>query len=161
VFRKYFVESFACIICNTYIWDMGDKYYTPEIEEFRVGFECEIMSSYGFQKGLYPEILKEETLNNFGGDSLVSLKQSTFRVKYLDGDDIESLGFNRLTDDCYNLPVKEFRGRLDQEVRIIVRKTILIYLAMDMGDKDNMVLFTGNIKNLSELKVLLKQLNIK
>ena len=140
---------------------MGDKYYTPEIEEFCVGFEFE-SSEYG------RKIWVEEKFElDFGfGNELLDIYnkgyQCTYlRVKYLDGEDIESLGFKRLTDDCYNLPVKEFRGRLDQEVRIIVRKTILIYLAMGVGDKDNVVLFTGNIKNLSEFKVILKQLNIK
>lgn len=134
---------------------MGDKYYTPEIEEFCVGFEFELREGVIWNK-ITSDIQIQYALHLQG-----RVLKDFIRVKYLDGEDIESLGFKRLTDDCYNLPVKEFRGRLDQEVRIIVRKTILIYLAMGVGDKDNMVLFTGNIKNLSEFKVLLKQLNIK
>lgn len=127
-----------------------DKYYTPEIEEFYIGFEYEIC---------YDELW---FVRNIPFYPLVKDIQYKYRVKYLDKEDIESLGFSRISDDCFNLPIKEYRGRLNQEIRILIRQTVLIYLAMDMNynDKDNLVLFTGNIKNKSELIKLLKQLNI-
>jgi hypothetical protein len=110
---------------------------------------------------------KEEYINGVGRDGesdyqeiMNMLDNDEVRVKHLNKEDIASFGFKQITDDCYHLPVKEFRGRLNQEVRILVRKTILIYLAMDITDKDNIVLFTGTIKNKSELKKLMNQLGI-
>lgn len=65
---------------------MENKYYTPEIEDLRVGYECqwndlsiwrdEILDSYG----LFATIINESN------ESLVS----KIRTKYLDKQDIES-----------------------------------------------------------------------
>lgn len=135
-----------------------DKYYTPEREEFCWGFEYE--SEEDPRTGIWEKQVVGgwSKFKYFDNDSDVD-----YRVKYLDKEDIESLGFNQITDDCFSLPIKEYRGRLNQEVRILIRQTILIYLAMDMNymDKDNLVLFTGNIKNKSEFIKLLKQLGIE
>ena len=136
---------------------MESKYYTPEIEEFHVGFEYEYFDGTDDNEKLLFEIngkIPLEIIKNW-------IQNNKVRVKYLDKKDIERLGFIQITDDCFNFPIKEFRGRLNQEVRILVRDTILIYLAMEIGDKDNIVLFTGTIKNKSELKKLMQQLNIK
>lgn len=143
----------------------NNKYYTPSLEEFHVGFEYEYET---WTKGKWEKSEIEEY--GEGGDTghgySISLEDkiedNKIRVKYLDKEDIENLGFTQITDDCFNLPIKEYRGRLNQEVRVLVRETILIYLALDsnLGDKDNIVLFTGTIKNKSELKTLLKWLGI-
>lgn len=142
-----------------------DKYYTPTIEEFHIGFECEYKFMYkGIEEQFQKEITGTETME-IAFDLYEHDKEeyvNTFRVKYLSQEDIESLGFIQIADDCFNLPIKEYRGRLNQEVRILIKQTVLIYLAMDMNysDKDTLVLFTGNIKNKSELIKLLKQLGI-
>lgn len=56
------------------------KYYTPKLEELVEGFDCEIMTSYGWVKGTYPEILREESLNNFGASIEQQTNQSSFRA---------------------------------------------------------------------------------
>lgn len=155
---------------------MENKYYTPKIEEFHIGFEYEQIPSFTdgtvknqeeFENGIFEKRICrigdspyiDRALNGVNANN----GRGGVRVKYLDKEDIESLGFNKIEDDCFNLSIKEYRGRLNQEVRILIRQTILIYLAMDMNhnDKDNLVLFTGNIKNKSELIKLLIQLGIK
>ena len=142
-----------------------DRFYVPNISEFHVGFECEKVIPHtdgGHQISLTNIDQKSFIIRDVFDMPTDGAALSWFRVKYLDKEDIESLGFNQLSDDCFNLPIKEYRGRLNQEVRILIRQTVLIYLAMDMNysDKDNLVLFTGNIKNKSELKKLMYQLNI-
>jgi hypothetical protein len=131
---------------------MENKYYTPAIEEFHVGFEYEWKNEDG-------NWIKENSPTEI---TVEGYDEQTYglKVKYLDKEDIESLGFKQITNDCYNLPVKEFRGMLDQEVRILVKDTILIYLAQKLNESNTHVLFTGYIKNKSELKIILKQLNI-
>jgi|SRR6188508_178015 len=74
-----------------------NKYYIPEIEEFHVGFEVQYnvegiwvkipyMINYLEGDG-YPTIL----------DTHVSIEKKVIRVKYLDREDIESLGWKLST----------------------------------------------------------------
>lgn len=151
---------------------MKDKeyYYVPEIEEFYVGFEYELLESipdsnggilYSKEKEWQYRILTSEHMCQPLNYEFFIKNKNKLRVKYLDREDIESLGFKQITDNCFNLPLKSFRGRLDQEVRVLLRCThVLIYLAQGMHDAEEKVLFTGDIKNKSELKRLLKQLGI-
>ena len=73
------------------------KYYTPSIEEFHVGFEYEYRNHDG--------TVKNNTVLNYWNKSTISdLNELSYverglqtpnntRVKYLDKDDIKSLGF--------------------------------------------------------------------
>lgn len=67
------------------------KYYTPEIEEFHVGFECEYKST--INNNTYWTSLKLEK-EHFSDDHYYNPFRLFLRVKYLDKEDIESLGFN-------------------------------------------------------------------
>ena len=86
---------------------MGNKYYTPSIEEFHVGFEYEILETndalikigekreYVWFKRIANEHIFEEEINTMDGEMPFSagFSEGTIRVKYLDKEDIESLGF--------------------------------------------------------------------
>ena len=124
---------------------MKDKYYQPTKEEFYIGFE------YEMQHVKSEEWIKE-TVRDYKDIRYVELLPNKRRVKYLDKEDIEDLGFKQITDNCYNLPIG------NEEFRLLFEDNILkIYLA----DKYSNMLFQGNVKNKSALKILLKQLNIK
>lgn len=116
-----------------------NKYYTPEIEEFHVGFEY-------YLKG---ENNKRILSTNCTVDTELS------RVKYLDKEDIESLGFEGQKANSVYFKKNGYRlvHWLDKPVRI----TTILKLYSD-GDEE--VIFKGIIRNKSELKRLLKQLNI-
>lgn len=143
------------------------KYYTPEIEEFHAGFEYEYFTK-NWVNNKYQltwcklKFNKDEDFNVSIDDTAYFIETNQIRVKYLDDEDVISLGFNQITHDCFNLDVPLYRGREKQEVRLIIRQTVLIYLAQDekYKDTDTTNLFTGTIKNKSELKRLLKQLQI-
>jgi len=64
------------------------KYYTPKIEELHIGFEYEVKLNSG-------EWVKRElsTLSELNFEDW-SVKQNDVRVKYLDIEDIESLGYD-------------------------------------------------------------------
>ena len=139
---------------------MENKYYTPEIEEFNVGFECEIETSWGYSKGEWPDILKKDTLTGFEKDIMKATRMAGFRVKCLDSSDIESLGF-KLDPirsyinhrNCFSLLINELYGlsldHIYNENKIILRGHKVDY--------PTKTLFEGSIRNLSELKKLLKQ----
>lgn len=145
-----------------------NKYYQPTIEEFHVGFEYEYNNNHCWMheptKG---EWWKEEFTNGTGQDGESDFQEISnmidneeIRVKHLDREDIESFGFKQITDECFNLDIDHFRGRDKQELRILIRRTVLIYLAIDekYADTESTTLFTGTIKNRSELKRVLAQI---
>jgi hypothetical protein len=92
---------------------------------------------------------------NIVGRSIVDLDPDQFRIKYLDREDIESCGFDTEDNgecycmidmfDLYGLYPWEWDKGIKNQYKIILN-----------GE----TLYRGIIKNISELKVLLKQLNV-
>lgn len=142
----------------------NNKYYTPEIEEFFVGFEYEFNYPIGkkdekeWKKEVYD---KRKWFHDNSGISYEWLiKEGDIRVKYLDSIDIQDLGFELLHNDGDAL-----------EFNIVDKYDEIIYLWFDyethnidiyVGDGyDKNYLFQGTVKNKSELKRLLKQIGIE
>lgn len=149
---------------------MEEKYYTPNVNEFHIGFGYELLSSY-------PDILY--TIDNPSNEPIwvkcivknlhtspknvliyiddhLSMNTPDVRVKYLDKDDIESLGFVQTLEDKENYffeGIKEkglFLNHRGKVIRIV--DTRFVY---------HQQLFWGRIKNKFELQKLLQQLYIK
>ena len=155
--------------------------YVPEIEEFYVGFEFEMLTSYGYVNFIFPNI-KETHFLMKPGSTLDKLKKtiSSTRVKYLDQSDIESLGFT-LTDIPEKYPFLE-RKPLEQKYgevfsyfsseeksigTTIIHIRDINYVSIRVGvciDETNSYYngdildgsFSGKIKNKSELQKVLK-----
>lgn len=125
---------------------MENKYYTPDISEFHIGFEYEWKpkdeDDYGYVKDKYciQDQFDEMYINN----------EIDFRVKYLTKEDIESLGFEQQS--------LQYQYKKDW-YRLINRREENQYIIEDGRYQDQ--IFVGTIKNKSELKRLLKQLNIQ
>ncbi len=139
---------------------MKDKYYTPEIEEFCVGLEFE----YKYPFSAYADKEKID-FQPFAWDSptqqVVFCKNgimiggyhiSEFRVKYLDRSDIESLGYEIIQDEHNCQWFKNANGNI--EIGLENDYHLTIRFTQSFG------LFSGTLKNKSELKRLLKQLGI-
>ena len=130
------------------------KYYTPEIEEFYVGFEFEVYTTQG--TGHHNEIdlssgkWKPFKLRDYW--DLPEVRDSKFtnktgiRVKYLDKEDIESLGFRHFQLSKYNLDPYSLE-RIGIDNKICIRY---------FGES----IFYGKVKNISELRRLLIQLGL-
>lgn len=123
------------------------RYYTPSIEEFHIGFE--------YQEAWGLENVNEEWIDEvFDLDSTVGGLLPRLRVKYLDQEDIESLGFvlqssgnNRM--EFHNLgDVNYYLTKIGLEVAISVRTE-------GMLDRE---INSIEIKNKSELKRILKMI---
>lgn len=157
-----------------------NKYYTPEIEEFHVGFEYEIKHLDGtkttlsgnpekdkpvFKKDYKKEIYTiEDWFNIWQG-----LENNNVRVKYLDKEDIESLGFKLIKiGDPFSTKALIFKIQKEEgfntgkEIIIIkYSNTLLTMTIRNYGSYANEECSIQiNIKNKSELRKLLKQLNI-
>ncbi len=138
--------------------ELENKYYTPDVSEFHVGFEFEALQDERFPKddSSWEKLLIEDYINkNYTVYSMERAIKGWYdgqeqRVKYLDKEDIESLGFilkypdgNLYTKGLYNL-------YFEKDNRICILQT---------KDRPH-TLFDGTIKNKSELKILLNQLGI-
>ena len=94
-------------VYGTFADDVKDnKYYTPKIEEFHVGFEYEIKATFGdgtvktqqeyddaeWQKQIYSLRSFPYVDRTMTGENSITIPPA-IRVKYLDKEDIESFGF--------------------------------------------------------------------
>lgn len=158
---------------------MENKYYTPEIEEFHIGFEYEIYSdkiatypingSYeqtNFHRHKYDT--KDIRLSQLG----TRIFEKKVRVKYLDKEDIESLGFDKLSKDKYFLeygilipgadyywhPYGNWKYRITTPDKDFPNSFIIE--GRNPSNAGTFRKFVGTIKNKSELKKLMKQLGI-
>jgi hypothetical protein len=142
------------------------KYYTPEIKEFHVGFEYEYNNNHVWMheptKG---EWKKEEYINGVGRDGesdyqeiMNMLDNDEVRVKHLNKEDIASLGWGDYVEP------REYNHSWSIG-------SFIIYVWFNALSEDGVTVriydsfphhvFQGNIKNKSELKKLMGQLNIK
>lgn len=137
------------------------KYYTPSVEEFHVGFEYEAAYAGNTSTSTSePVALGEyESLVCREGNVLKLDPSISFRVKYLDREDIESLGWEFVPDNSvgdgdfrwYDLFQK---GEFSIALSFETRGTNVIH-------KNRSVVFDGAIRNKSELQRVMKMLGIE
>ena len=143
-----------------------NKYYIPEIEEFHVGFECEFYNSkdkhfyFEAPDGWIKTMIGENLYLREFTNQYQLLKENLFRVKYLDQEDIESLGwkFIKHHPGTTQLDFKKGIYYLDFDSNFRGKSWLRIYEGDNQSEEFNF--FTGFIKNKSELKILMKQLGI-
>lgn len=131
---------------------MENKYYTPELDEFYVGFECETNDDGDWE---YYRVKKYTSLLEL--DKL--LKLNGIRVKYLDKSDIESLGWDFNSEHLG--PYLKFKFTNSFRYLYFYAQDNKIIIDNGGWYEDNVQYFQGNIKNKSELRRLMKQLGIK
>lgn len=146
--------------------NQNNKYYTPIIEEFCVGFEYEISPAipkdiyYKYVFPEYPKVgIEYPRLTTEVGIINSYLNSNQIRVKILDKEDIESLGWEFAEEYERNFPnVSVFKNEIfELWFYKFSKNTINITILI----KNDYYIFRGFIKNKSELKKLMKQLNIK
>lgn len=160
---------------------MENKYYQPTLDEFHVGFEYEELINNDMLS-IRPDNhvddiqwYKTKLSDNYisFGELPSKIKYEQVRVKYLDKEDIESLGFEKefiyinkrggIQDRYYPLEIKI--GPVDEtKVRFRLRSYDNNKITIEKADWDlrfyGDFIFIGYIKNKSELNKLIKQLDI-
>ena len=121
---------------------MSNKYYTPEIEEFHIGFEFEV--DYG------DKWVQETQRDGF----LHNKKLENIRVKYLDKEDIESLGWKHSGGKMLSGAMQYYDIN---KCRLYYAEHHPEYLSINVMETQ---VFRGRIKNKSELRKLMKQIGI-
>lgn len=138
----------------------NNKYYTPTIEEFHIGFEYE--TNY-LKDDWVKKVLTSEDSGYFFETYKTDAVNVEFRVKLLDREDIESLGWTNGADtEEY---VHYFRNSnmllLNVDTRSITITDSIGGLKTVGESVPIKYLFHGEIKNKSELCRLMKQLKIE
>lgn len=143
-----------------------EKYYTPDISEFHVGFECEFKNN--MQDNVWkPEVCDVDTLgivfDSIEHEDIDNRFADNFRVKYLNKEDIESCGWTFKQDDSYELQRKQHsEHNIDCFSLIMVKNFVFIkYWTTSTHGLHEEILFQGKLKNKSELKKIMKQIGIK
>lgn len=141
-----------------------NTYYTPKIEDFHIGFECEFknqMQSNEWEKQICDWSLLLIALDEDGYNT--EEFPDIFRIKVLDQQDCEELGWEHIGYQWYNLKVVP--GKLGYWAYVRLRlegdnSFIKAYrydpknMQEDIQEKD--YLFKGTIRNKSELKQVMK-----
>ena len=135
---------------------MEDKYYTPTHDDFAIGlkYEVEVSENVWAPVAMLPEYLP------MNYDRWINMLD-TIRVKYLDKEDIESLGWKHIENNKYMLDISI--GFNTGTIVTLYMTGITLNISFELygswGSGDlNKVVF--KIKNKSELTKLMKQLNI-
>lgn len=168
---------------------MKDKYYTPTVEEFHVGFEFEYFDTSG-KLMKHPSNIEEWKhdvcdwgwLDRICDDYEHDLENVSklYRVKILDVVDIESIEFKKRSNNQwvgYNDYILETISgeygyflnctvhvpRMDDMYKIYVHRHLngeVNDIETQLKNGESELVFKGKIKNKSEFKKILKQLNI-
>tara|TARA_B100001059_G_C17285518_1_gene310289 strand:+ start:135 stop:506 length:372 start_codon:yes stop_codon:yes gene_type:complete len=116
-------------------------YYIPEIEEFNIKFEYEIFGTKGwYDSKILPLVL------NYGHIKML-IEREQVRVKYLDDEDIESLGWIKSDYKSFNNDVFYFK-----EYQLIFKNHTSVKIIKDDMD----VVYFGEIKNKNFFKKILE-----
>lgn len=160
------LQNMALAKLNT---EIDCRYYTPELQEFHVGFEYEHKSTFldgtvKTQKD-YDEAVWHEDFFSVGDCPAVERALNSknkargicgIRVKYLDIADIESLGF-----DNYLKPLKQhnhiwhFKGSEGPKLYVWFNDAVPL---VRLYNKFPSIFFEGKVKNKSEFRKILVQI---
>ena len=149
---------------------MINKYYTPGIEEFHVGFRYEEYGDFTgeclirkLDQKWHDQIYDLEfSLPNDILDIYNEGKEITLlRVKYLDKDDIEELGWELITEQIKDYSHWCFFKFNQVELHVQLNNKYFPR-KLNINDKHHQI---GNLhidcKNYNELQIIMKQLNIQ
>lgn len=149
------------------------EYYCPKISEFHIGFEYEYLDDnlnnecqeYFDHTMDISDAWQDEFGDYHNDKSSPYSRVACIRVKYLDEEDVESFGFKSYKDFSDATGYVKVSHADDKSINkfdtmLIQNKTNKCMITIFDGTISNVHIFKGVIKNKSELKKLLIQLNI-
>lgn len=134
---------------------MTQKYYTPKIEEFYEGFEYEIKYGDLFYKK--NSIIKSEENPSIESIKMFLEKEGIIRVKYLDSEDIESLGFDNYIPPMEYNHSWSFKGSKEPKLYAWFNDKVPV---VRIYSNFPSIQFHGEVKNKSELKKIMQMIGI-
>lgn len=146
---------------------MENKYYTPELEELFVGYECEIYESVFDNTEDYMEWVEIAINEYFNFQDYHNCKR--IRTKYLTKEQIENEGFvetfikfRNTNKENYVLgfskKVEDFILFIHLDTKYNTLKIIkeFRFLIDDLEETNQNILFSGKVKSINEFKKVIK-----
>ena len=133
--------------------NMEKRYYTPQIDELFVGYQCEKLDYSKVPEEIWiPYILPEyKEINTY----------TKIKTKYLDSEDIEKEGFKLL----YKINNKNSRDFPEGEIScFIMGKYVSLYFHKNTNlvhIQNKGLYYKGGCKSINEFRKICKWLNIK
>jgi hypothetical protein len=128
------------------------QYYTPEVDEFREGFEFEVFVNGNWQKEIFSlEKWQSYLLDFFREKGVLKENKNLLRAKCLDQQDLESLGFKFIKVFVKSDPIKFSSTDLTIWANF---KTQTIEIMKHSG----LDLYNGKIRNKFHLRQILKDI---
>ena len=145
---------------------MEAKYYTPQISDIFIGFECELFYQDDFKLARTENLKWHKTIINKNKfqQAFSLIKVNKIRVKHLDREDMVSLNYNHNAEDnsYHSKLTEDEKGSFVYRIRIFDDNIINICkLYLDLSKPIELIISWIEIKNISEIKKLMIQLNIK
>ena len=147
-----------------------NKYYTPSVEEFHVGFRYE---HYHKDCDCWLFCIYNTIYDQRGNNEIDELNIHLERVKHLDQQDIEELGWTytgKTTELWFGIPEANVQPFISTYRSFRLSYNLTDHRLMILGyeyenykdstDNGGEFLFLGKIKNYNELKQVMKFLNI-
>ena len=142
----------------------SDKYYIPAVNEIHIGLECEIDNSkinkdFGWEQYIVGEGYENVTINR----AIFECYNGGIRIKYLDQEDIKSLGFIFIKDTgnkkLYQKDNINLIHYTENKIGISLRDPSKNEVFSRVNIDPYLVNYIA-IKNKAELEFILKSLNI-
>ncbi len=134
------------------------KYYTPEISEFHVGF---IHSYVNTDTGVWHSTQIDVAMEIKAAEQTLEYFPERLKVKHLDQSDIESEGWEDLNISSITSVTHYTKKNVSNFYILTHYEGGKVDISSRLGgEAPDQFLFQGVIKNKSELKRLLKQLEI-
>jgi len=144
-----------------------EKYYTPQLEDFYVGYECEVNWNRGYSKEFTPFLFKLGSMphgyTREYGDALIAYDDgyAKFRTPYLTKEQIEAKGW---------VYINPYGDRESFQFNTIDEDNNYLNYFMEVSFKDRWLkieemgsdsLFQGECKSINEFRKITKWLGIK
>lgn len=127
-----------------------DKHFVPDLEDLYVGYKVELMTCNGYIVGVFPEIFEHNSELDEYEDSYIKAAHAILRTKYLDREDIESLGW------IQHATMSEVFFREDNPLGILYLELRDNNIIRIENDRTSEYLFQGKAKSINELKKIME-----
>lgn len=127
-----------------------DKYYTPELQDLYVGYECEVKDIPPPEEDWHQWVI---TTTNVLHHLDKWIKDGSLRTKYLTQEDIESLGWKLIPYEHYFEKDNYIMIQQGEKIEIWV-KDLALY--DPEGETTNGTIFKGEAKSINELKKIME-----
>lgn len=127
------------------------KYYTPDIEDIRIGYECEVNNAKGYKKTFEPLCIDYKIDGGYKDEigeiiAMIDDGYGEVRTPYLTKEQIEAEGWEWVNiDQCFIKNGIELYLEEDNKIAIL---------------KQPEFLYQGKCKSINEFKTICKWLNI-